>query len=381
MTKSPSRILFVSYSADQNGPTNSLLLLLKYLRQRYDVAVLLPGRGFVSDVLTEEHIPFFTVKSLAKRSIPEIVRVILHERIDLVYGNNTSGSSRNAFIAAKITGRPFVCHVRAMAWEHSWRVLGFLRFADAVIAVSGECARSIARFVSPGRLYVAYNGVGLPNDGVEPSILQSRVQSETDRTNKKVIIVSVSHICPRKGQKYAIEAMTDIVKDEPFAHLLLVGSLERDPAYVKEIRKKVQQNHLESNVSILGFREDVWQLLQSADIYLHTAIQDPHPRSVLESMAAGLPAVAFAVDGVSETVVDGETGHLVPAGDVSGLAKAVLKLVRDEELRTKFGGNARNRAEHNFSAGATAQRVGDIIEQNLKPVKRAHRAKFLKFWP
>ena len=116
VTQSRDRILFFSHTADWVGTTNSLLLSLKYLRHRYDVAVLLPGKGLFSDALADEGIPFFSIPDATRGSILSISRLIRRERADVVYGNNRSGRSRNVFIAAKLAGKPFVCHVREMGW-------------------------------------------------------------------------------------------------------------------------------------------------------------------------------------------------------------------------------------------------------------------------
>lgn len=359
------RILFVSYTSDWTGPTNSLLLLLKHLRNRYEVAVLLPGHGAFSKALASEQIPSFIFRSLTKWSIPAIVRLIHRERFDIVYGNNASGSSRNALFAAKLAGVPFMCHVRGIGWNWSWRHRWFLRFADAVVAVSNSSATSVSRFVARDRLRVVYNGVELPSRCTTRERPQPKAENYCEGKGKRATIVSVSHICLRKGQKYAVEAMVEIVKRAPDTCLILVGSLERDPAYVNEIRKITRENALEDHVTILGFRKDVFRLLERADIFLHTAIEDPHPRSVVEAMGVGLPVVAFSVDGVAETVVHDETGYLLPVGDVSGMAEAVLKLVSDRSRWSMFSHNSRCRIEESFTAAATAQQVGDIISNVL----------------
>src|SRR5690606_11969512 len=117
-----------------------------------------------------------------------------------------------------------------------------------------------------------------------------------------VIILSASHITPRKGQDYAITAMRELLRTAPQAHLCLVGGLDRDPAYVDHLRNMIDEMGIGSNVHILGFRSDIQRLLRGADVFLHTALSDPHPRAVLEAMSAELPVVAFATDGVIETV-------------------------------------------------------------------------------
>jgi glycosyltransferase involved in cell wall biosynthesis len=155
--------------------------------------------------------------------------------------------------------------------------------------------------------------------------------------------------------------------------LLLVGSLEFDQAYVDQLRHLIHESAIESRVLMAGFRSDVSHLLQGADLFIHTAARDPHPRAVLEAMAAGLPVVAFAVDGVAETVISGETGELVPAGDVAGLAAAAGRILRDAELALQLGAEGCARVQRDFSAEQTARGVGSIIEATLSRRRAPHK--------
>ena len=362
------KVLFVSYTADWTGPTNSLFLLLKYLRNRYTVAVLLPGKGLFSDALEGEGIPFFSLPRLTKWSIPSIYRLIRRERFDLVYGNTTHSSSRAAMAAAKLSGVRFVCHVREMSWGKSWRELGFLRLTDATIAVSEACSNSITRFVPRNRLHVVHNGVPISELGKQRESAQAYLRAEAGLSPDHVVIMSVGHICPRKGQEYAVAAFAMVIGEAPYLHLIMAGALDRDPSYVNKIECMIQDNGLSGRVSLLGFRRDISMLLRGSDLFVHTAISDPHPRSVIEAMEMELPVAAFAVDGVSETVTDRKTGYLAPMKDVSGLAQAIARLAKDPDLRQSMGKEARRRVESCFSAEAAAEKVAEIVNAQFPPV-------------
>jgi glycosyltransferase involved in cell wall biosynthesis len=364
-----ARILFVSYTADRTGPTNSLLLLLKYLRDRYDAAVLLPGGGLFSEALETEKIPFFSFRSLDRFSIPAMVRLIWREGVRLVYGNNISSSSRNALIAAKLAGVPFICHVREIGWDWTWRGSWFLRFAAAAIAVSEACSDSVSRFLPRERLHVVYNGVEPTERHADRTAARSHLLAEIGLSADSFVVINVAHLGPRKGQEYAVEAMARLGREAPSVQLVLVGALDRDSEYVRKVRGMIQEMGLEGRVSLLGFRQDVDRLLQGADLYLHTATREPHARSVIEAMDVGLPVVAFAVDGVAETVVSGHTGYLIPSGDTSMLASAILKLAADRSLRQQLGLNGRRRVVQHFSAQATAQQVSAIMDKVLDGAK------------
>ena len=223
LSKHAPNVLFVSTTADWTGPTNSLLQLLKHLRSRYNVAVLLPGQGLFSEMLVGEDIPFFSLPHLTKWYIPAIFRLIRREHIDLVYGDTMASSSRCAWVAAKLAGARFVCHVREMGWRVSWRELGYLRFADATVAVSEACRASISRFVPSKKLHVVHNGVPISDFCTQREPAQAYLRSETGLLPDQVAVMSVGDICPRKGQEYAVAALAKAIREAPNLHLIMVG--------------------------------------------------------------------------------------------------------------------------------------------------------------
>ena len=87
---------------------------------------------------------------------------------------------------------------------------------------------------------------------------------------------------------------------------------------------------------------------QLFDISVLASRSEGFPNSLVEAMAAGRPVVATAVGGNLDAVIDGETGSLVPAGDVAALAAALKRLAESSSLRGRFGtaGLARARSEY-----------------------------------
>jgi glycosyltransferase involved in cell wall biosynthesis len=86
----------------------------------------------------------------------------------------------------------------------------------------------------------------------------------------------------------------------------------------------------------------------AADAYLHPAVADTHPLTVLEAMACGTPVAAYAVGGIPEQVDDGRTGILVPAGDAQGMAEALSVFLNAPDRAAAVGKEARRQAERRF---------------------------------
>ena len=363
-SRDPERpaVLFTSYTADWTGPTNSLLQLAEGLNQTYDVSVLLPGRGVFTDRLAEHGIRYYSFPTLTKWRLFSIVRLIREIRPAIVYANTTHSSSRVAFLATRIARVPFVAHIRGMQWQYSRKRLWYLRHAAAVIAVSKACAESVRRFVDPAQLYVVYNGVPRRVPAEDPGSVQ-RVSAGVPED--AILILGVGHICRRKGQALAVDALAHVARERDDVHLCLAGSLDREPDYVERLLDRTRELGLTGRVHVLGFRPDVARLTEAADVFVHSALADPHPRAVLEAMQSGLPVVAFGVDGVAETVVDGVTGRLVAAGDTVHLGRALLDLCQLPEQRVEMGKRGRERVDSLFTAEVTTRRIARIINAVL----------------
>jgi glycosyltransferase involved in cell wall biosynthesis len=114
-----------------------------------------------------------------------------------------------------------------------------------------------------------------------------------------------------------------------------------------------------------NYSPGVIEILQGCDLMLHVSKKESQGRILLEAMSAGLPAVAYNVGGVGEAILNGETGILLPFGDVKGLVQAVCRLIGNQDERQQMGNAGHQRVNDNFSAEKTAQSVRENIYQVL----------------
>jgi glycosyltransferase involved in cell wall biosynthesis len=92
---------------------------------------------------------------------------------------------------------------------------------------------------------------------------------------------------------------------------------------------------------------------------------DPLPRVVMEAMAAARPVVGYGGGGVSEMVVDGETGLLCQPGDIGGLTRAIVELAGDEALRSRLGEAGRRRAKELFSVERHVDQMEKVLRETI----------------
>jgi glycosyltransferase involved in cell wall biosynthesis len=365
-----TRILFIFPFSAHGGPTYRLLRLIAHFRRKHMVAAVVPGEGSIVQDLEQMDIPVYRTGSqgLSRRATPWLCRLIRQEGFDLVYGTSYRTGMRNALIAAKLTGRPFVWHINEMLKEvrsEHWRRALFLRFADLIIADSEACARSVRRHASGKNVQVVYNGIDPDEFELDTADAKQHVHRVLGVPAEQLVILNAGLVCPRKGQEYGVEAAVEILKEVPAVTFAFLGGLDLDPEYANGLTTRVSKRGLEDRIQFLGFRDDFASFAAGSDVFLHTAAQDPHPLVVLSAMAASLPVVAFAVDGLVEQVVDGETGYLVPFGDVEAMVVALRQCLASPSLRQRLGESGRQRVQAMFTAEEMGRRVGALVDRLL----------------
>ena len=107
-------------------------------------------------------------------------------------------------------------------------------------------------------------------------------------------------------------------------------------------------------------------MLRAADVFVHPSRLEGLPLAILEAMAAGLPVVASSVGGIPEAVVDGETGVLVPPGDPSALAAALLRVLESPDKGAALGARGHARARAEFSLERMTERYRDLYGEQCQ---------------
>ena len=168
-----------------------------------------------------------------------------------------------------------------------------------------------------------------------------------------------------KGQHVFLRAAAFVREQVPDARFVIVGAaLFGEETYEAELRELATELELDEAVEWLGFRRDVPQIVARMDVLVHASTTgEPFGQVLIEGMAAARPVVATDGGGVPEIVVDGETGWMVPMGEVEPLAEAMLRLWREPETARAMGESGRARVEREFTIEATARRVEAVWDE------------------
>ncbi len=146
------------------------------------------------------------------------------------------------------------------------------------------------------------------------------------------------------------------------SRLKLVG----DGETVAAARKLAEDLGIRDRVEFKGSRGDVPEILAETDVFVLASKTETLPISILEAMRTGLPVIASDVGGVSEEVIDEETGLLVEPGSVDELAAALRRLLADKTLRVRMGRSGRRRFEQIFRADKMIESTEAVYREVLE---------------
>jgi starch synthase (maltosyl-transferring) len=195
--------------------------------------------------------------------------------------------------------------------------------------------------LDPDRLTVIPNGVDLASFDAGSPVSRASLGVPDDA----FLALTVGRLDAQKGLPELLSAAEQVVSARENWRLAIVGDGPRRHWIVEQLASRPT---LAGRVKWVGRRDDVPGLMRSADLLVHPSLWEGMPNVVLEAMAARLPVVATEVEGSEDLVVPGETGWLVPPGDPSRLAGAILEAVDDPGRARSLGRAGRARVEAEF---------------------------------
>ena len=229
--------------------------------------------------------------------------------------------------------------------------------AAITIAVS-EAVRDwyVASFptVDRSRIIVAYNGVPEPSPIADG--LRQALRHEFDVADDGLMVPMVAIMRPGKGHDDLLDAAALLTEEVPVTFVLAGSGPEEH-----RLRGRCRRLGLDHRVRFAGFRDDIPDLLASSDFVVHPSHAEALPTAVVQAAAAGRPAIGTTVGGTPE-VITSDTGILVPVGDPSAIANAVLELAADADRRRWLGKQARERFDTLFDGKAWVARLRALYD-------------------
>lgn len=346
-----ARVLFLSdhfghQSGVIHGATRYFVTVLPRLRQKgIDLSVaFLRGEHPASGLLRDQGIEpiFFARGKWNPLTVLDIHRLIKRKNIQVIHCAGMKGIM-TARIAGKLAGIPVIEHLhdcepvtRSLRWPLRWTH----RWTALTLAVSRDVARHAAKTlkVDTNRAEVLRNGVVVEELRQTPESAGPEFRHHYGILPEDKVIGIIGRLAEVKGHDTLIRAMPAVLAKEPTARLLIVGDGPQRPA----LNQRLHELGLMGHVTFTGQISNVGAALRAIDVVAMPSLREGLPYALLEAMALDRPVVASAVGGLAETINHCENGVLFRVGDAQALAKALLSVIGDADLKQTIVRGSRN---------------------------------------
>lgn len=304
-------------------------------------AVKQHGLGLINlDVIRRKIRPLWDLAGLVR-----LWDFLRREHYTIVHTHTSKGGFVGR-LAARLAGVPvivhtahgFAFHERTRSWVRLFystleRIAS--RWCDRIVSVS-EFHRRWALELGichPPKILAIPNGIAAL---ASPEVIPADLRGELGVREDDLLILSMARLAPDKGLEFLIEAAALLLRSERHFRIAIAGD--------GEVRSRLEELAfnlgVSDRVSLLGFREDVSDLLAACDLVVLPSLREGLSIALLEAMAAGKPIVATDIGSHRELASQAEIAQLVPPADAPALCEAILQLTRNPVLMARLGAKA-----------------------------------------
>jgi glycosyltransferase involved in cell wall biosynthesis len=318
-------IHYLNHTCRGNGHVAVAIdLAAEQVRMGHDVTIV-SGFGDFDEFIVEHGVTLVNVgESSGSLKLPDMVRRLLPV-IRRIKPDVVNAHMVYAAIAARLIRPLFGFRLITTVHNSFDPQASLMRVGDRVIVVSDAVGADMqARGIATSRLRTVTNGtVG----GIRRPPYRG-----TPETLHHPAVVTVCGLHTRKGVGHLINGFDQARCTIPNAHLYLVGGGPERDAFEAQARATQSADH----IHFLGYRDDPRDVLASADVFVLASLRDPCPLVIFEAREMGNPIIASAVDGIPAALANGQRGVLVPPADPEALAREIVRLLSDDELRARY---------------------------------------------
>jgi glycosyltransferase involved in cell wall biosynthesis len=277
----------------------------------------------------------------------QTMRLMKRKHIDVIC-TNMDKELRFGGIAAKLAGVPGVVPSREIDYplKNSLRY----RFAYNVLAsclvVNSRATQATvlksAPWLDKARTRIVYKGIDLAPFDTPPS---RSLHDEMGLPRTTKFVTFLGQLDERKGIRYLLDAWRKIHAHFPDTMLLMAGVGPMQ----KMLESFIAEHHLIDRVRLLGFREDVPNILKQSAVLVLPSLWEGFGYVLVEAMAARIPTIATATSSIPEIVAQGTTGLLVPVKNAEAIGEAISSVLSDDAMAKTMGEAGRRVVEQNFT--------------------------------
>lgn len=199
---------------------------------------------------------------------------------------------------------------------------------------------------------------------LEPGVTREQARADLGLLGGDFVLGTVSRLAELKGHDDLLDALAPVMRERGDLKLLWVG----DGWWRDRLLRRVETLGFSDRVVHTGLvpPQRIPRLLQAMDALAHPSYREGLPRSVPQALLSGVPVVVYDVDGAAEACTDGETGRLVPAGDLAALREAVAWMMDNPGPRRQMGERGREACRHRFDARTMVEALESVYASVLE---------------
>lgn len=383
------KIMQIIGGAEKGGSRTHLITLSKELLNR---GIKLEIICFLDDVVAEEarahdiSVKVFPMKGIYDlRVISKLSRYIQLSKPHLIHthGFRANFIGRLASLGADIplltTVHSSLKHDYASAFK-SWYYQLIDRMTrgltDRYIAVSDAIADELAADgINRNKISRVYNSLALDfpldskgaHQGAHQGHAQSSIRVDLGLAEETPLLITVGRLESVKNHRMLFDVFQLLRENNIDYHGLIAG----DGSLREELEQLTREMGLADQVSFLGHRDDVYQLLQAADVFLLTSLMEGFGITLLEAMAARTPVIVTDVGGLPEIVQIAHNGFVVPVGDNVQFVARIEEILASPDLSVRLTTSGYNALLDNFTPSKFVDNTYEIYEELIQ----AQRAK------
>lgn len=231
---------------------------------------------------------------------------------------------------------------------------------DLSITVSNKNKEALVKnFNLPeDKIKVIYNCVDINHIKNHNKEIVRGLKDKFSINDASIVFGTIGRLDKQKGHQYLINASKDVIEKVPNSVFLFVGR----GRLKDQLIQKIEENNINDHFRIVGYQENLPEILALIDIFVLPSISEGFPFSILEAMAARKPVIATNVGGVPEIITNNVNGILVEPMDPDALAKAMIFLAKDKNKRDHIAEMGQKNIIENFSLEKMISRTKEIYK-------------------
>lgn len=352
--------LHIDTAATWRGGQNQVLLTVLGLRERGERAMLVAHPNGELRKRADEGLELVALApghELDLKAAWKLARVIRRVRPDIVHAHDPHGVAMASMALSMLTSTPSPRLVAARRVDFHLKRNSFSKWkyrqVDLFIASSEAIRRILMRDgIQAEQVLTVHEGIDVERIGRLPTV---NLREAFFLPHNAPIVGNVAALVAHKGQRHLINAIPLVLREEPDARFVILGEGPLRP----QLEHQVKALHLEKHVVLPGFRDDVLSCIKGFDLFVMSSETEGLGTSLLDAMAAAKATIGTDVGGIPEAIEDRESGLIVPPKDPASLARAIVKLLKDDALARRMGQAGLARARRLFSV---EQMVNGTIE-------------------